>query len=455
MRNRVVIWLLALTGLLPLCVGAEEAAPRPGVIRQIDIVSLRVEPAIIRRELAVREGDVYSPAKLDESRQNLLRLGLFKSLDTQAKWDEGLQGYRVTIKADDGWFLLPLPMFGSRGGETFAGLMLMERNYFRMSEGLMFFGSYSKARSSIMTSFSLPQFFLMAGLQQSDLDQYEYADGAYNSKQFDDNQKPEDFGAITNQYRQHTDKATLTAGGRLTPWLRTSLGISLAQVEYTDPQPSSPDDAGNINSWIWSWRLGKEGRGDPATQGGAFGAFGRIFGLGMAGVKDSLKPLAAIETSPSLQGSLERGEPGFGSDESYTKGMLNFDQVTLFRDYSQLTVALKGGAGEDLPPSQRLSTSQRGLLNGVYAREYRGDRIAAASAVFTRPFFRNRIGVLNAEAFGDYAVCWQHDEPGEKEGLGFNLAYRFWRFPLPIGGGATYSIDDHNWQFSFAMGGMF
>ena len=175
----------------------------------------------------------------------------------------------------------------------------------------------------------------------------------------------------------------------------------------------------------------------------------------MAGVKDSLKPLAAVETTPALHGTLERGETWLGSDEEYTKGLLGYDQVTLFRDYSRLTIALKSGAGEDLPASEKLSTGQRGLLTGVYAREYRGDRIASGSMIFTRPFFRNRIGVLNAEAFGDYAVCRQDEEQWEKEGLGFNLAYRFWRFPLPIGGGATYSLDDKDWQFSIAVGGMF
>jgi len=42
-----------------------------------------------------------------------------------------------------------------------------------------------------------------------------------------------------------------------------------------------------------------------------------------------------------------------------------------------------------------------------------------------------------------------------KQGVCFNVVYRFWRFPLPMGGGLTYSLDDDNWQVSFAIGGMF
>jgi hypothetical protein len=336
--------------------------------------------------------------------------------------------------------------------------MLMERNYFRQSEGIMTFGSYSEGRASAMASLFLQHFFVMGGFQSSQTDEYQYDDGGYNSKQFDDSltgDKPEEFGTVTNRYEKDVDKANVAVGGRVTPWLRASAGLNLSTVAYHDAQFVAPDDSGDLVSWTASLTLGKERRLDPAARGGFFGSFGRVFGLGMAGVKDSMKPLPTTETARSLELGLERGETGLGSDSDYTKSMLTVNQATLFRDHSLLKVALKGGAGNDLPPSQELSTGQRGLLTGVYAREFRGDSLAAATAVYSRPFFRNMIGALNAEIFGDYAICQAEDNTGEKQGAGFNLAYRFWRFPLPIGAGMTYSFDDNNWQTSFAMGGMF
>jgi hypothetical protein len=93
------------------------------------------------------------------------------------------------------------------------------------------------------------------------------------------------------------------------------------------------------------------------------------------------------------------------------------------------------------------------MLYGAYAREYRGDRIAAATASYMRPFFRNMLGLLTAEVFADSARCWSRGDARDKQGVGFGAVYRFWRFPLPFGGSAAYSLDDRNWQFMFAVGG--
>jgi hypothetical protein len=454
-----VLSLLVAAILLPGFCMAEEPAPgRKRVIKQIDIVANRVDPSVIRKALAFKEGEELTDRKVEESRKNLHELSLFRSLDVESHWDETIGGERVTVKAEDGWFLLPMPMFGSRGGETFAALMLMERNYFKKSEGIMAFGSYSEGRSSAMASLFLPNFFVMGGFQSLKMDEYQYADGGYNSRPFDDSltgDEPEDFGTITNRYEKDFDKANIAMGGRITPWLRASAGLNVSTVSYDEAQIADPGDSGDFVAWTASLTLGKQRRLDPAAQGGFFGAFGRVFGLGMAGVKDSLKPLPKIETARSLELGIERGEEWMGSDSDFTKSLLTASQATLFRNRSLFTVALKGGVGNDLPPSQELSTGQRGLLTGVYAREFRGDSLAAATAVYSKPFFRNIIGALNAEIFGDYAVCQAEDSTGEKEGAGFNLVYRFWRFPLPIGAGATYSFDDRNWQASFAFGGTF
>lgn len=433
-------------------------APTNAVVRQIIIITHRVNPSVIRKELAFREGEPFSAAAADKSRQNLHRLGLLKELEIDPQWDPALDGYKVTVRADDGWFLLPMPMIGSRGGESFAALMLVERNYFRRGEGLMAFASRSDVGSMAMTAFFMPRWSLMAGGQRLSSDKYQYADGAFNAKQFEDDPKGEeagDFGVISNRYAEDMDKLYVFGSGRVSPRLQASAGFSHSAVSYHDPEYLAPDDTGDYNAWTLSLTMGPEGRGDPAMQMGALGAFGRTFGLGMAGVKEGLKPLPSIESSHRAQIALEGAETWLGSESSYTKGIAGVNQATIFRDRSVLSLNVKVAGGQDLPPSQKVSTSQRGLLTGVYAREYRGDSLAASSASYSHPFFRNILGMLNAEAFGDYAVCWDGDRNWQKEGAGFNLVYRFWRFPLPFGGGATYSFDDSNWQFSFAVGGMF
>jgi hypothetical protein len=458
MKRSLLLLVVGTAFALPVLAADDAAAPRPGVVRQIEVVVTRVDPSVIRRELAFKEGDEFTSRKVEESRKNLLKLGLLKSLEIEETWDDALDGYKVTVKADDGWFILPLPMFGSRGGESFAALMVMEQNYFCRSEGIMAAGFYAEGRYGGMASLFLPHVAFMGGVQESVIDEYQYADGGYNSKRFDEDsedEEPGDFGTVTNHYEKSARKTSFSAGGRVAPWLRLSAGLSLASVSYDDPEFSVPPDEGDYNAWNVSLNVGREGRGDPALQGGFVGAFGRIFGLGMAGVKEGLKPLPSTETTHHAGLSLERGESWLGSDADYTKGMLSASQVTIFRDRSALAISLKGGRGDDLPPSQLLSTGQRGLLAGVYAREYRGEALAAGTASFSQPFFRTVVGMLNAEVFFDYAACWADEERREKQGAGLNFAYRFWRFPLPLGTGATYSFDDENWQLSFAVGGMF
>ncbi|MDZ4199681.1 MAG: POTRA domain-containing protein [Kiritimatiellia bacterium] len=449
------LWMLIGTAAFA---GEEVAEVRPGVIREIRVEAKRTDPKVILNELTFSTGETLRQTDLDESRQNLLRLGLFRNLDLETEWEEAQDGYRVTVRADDGWFILPIPMFGSRGGDSFAALMLMERNYFRRSEGMMLWGSHSAGQSSGMLLITLPGFHALGGMAETRLNQYEYDDGAFNAKVFHDDaegQRPEDFGTVTNQYRRLVRRTYGEAGGRVSPWLRLSGGLSFSSVAYDRIQIQDPGDSGDLNAWNLTLEIGREGRGDPALQGGAFGSFGRIFGLGMAGVKESLKPLSRMETARIIRLMMERGEPGLGSDEEYTKGLAGVDQAVLFRNRSMLSISLKGAAGDRLPPSQLWATGQRGLLKGLYAREYRGESLVAGSVSWNQPFLRNRIGLMTAEVFGDYALCRNDGNSHEQSGIGLTLTYRFWRFPLPLGGGATYSFEDDNWQYSIAVGGLF
>jgi len=116
---------------------------------------------------------------------------------------------------------------------------------------------------------------------------------------------------------------------------------------------------------------------------------------------------------------------------------------------------VNGGIGDDLPESQRFATNRMNGLKGVYAREYRGDSIAVATAEYSYPLLRNNVGGLIGKGFLDLAICRQDNKQWERQGVGMEVAYKFWRFPLPLGIGITYSFDDRNLQYTLAMGGMF
>ena len=56
-----------------------------------------------------------------------------------------------------------------------------------------------------------------------------------------------------------------------------------------------------------------------------------------------------------------------------------------------------------------------------------------------------------------YVITYRRldEEDWAKQGVGVSLAYRFSRFPLPLGMSYTYCLDDEDGQISFALGGMF
>ena len=130
-----VLWILVL-----LCAafpaGAETEPTEGGIIRKIEIKGNRVRESVIRKELAFTEGDRISEAAIEKSKENLYKLGLFKTLEIEQVWDETLDGVKVTVNANDGWHVLPWPMVGSRGGNTFAALMVTEKNLLKWGEGI-------------------------------------------------------------------------------------------------------------------------------------------------------------------------------------------------------------------------------------------------------------------------------------------------------------------------------
>ena len=165
--------------------GAETEPPSGGIIRKIEIKGNRVRESVIRKELTFTEGDRISEEAIEKSKENLYKLGLFKTLEIEQVWDETLDGVKVTVNANDGWHVLPWPMLGSRGGNTFAALMVTEKNLLKWGEGITLWGMSDQESWSAIGSVYLPNIYMIGGIMQTDRTEYLYADGAYNTKDFD------------------------------------------------------------------------------------------------------------------------------------------------------------------------------------------------------------------------------------------------------------------------------
>ncbi len=445
-------WLFAAS----MAAANEFSSIEEGTVRRIDIETTRVRESVVRRELTFGEGDRLSDDDIQKSRRNLHRLNLFKTLSIESVADPDTGEIDVSISGEDGWFMLPWPMAGSRGGTRYAMLALMELNYFRRAEGMALMGMIRDDELSGLFAFSVPDYSVMIGSFAASLREYAYRDGGFNVKDFEnatDGEDAGDFGEIVNSYERETRHDNIQVVFPAGPDWRLVLGGSLVEISYDDAvQPELVEDE---KSRILSVSL-QYGKGDDTSPGPAMiGMFGRIFGLGMAAVEDELQPTRQTETHWGGRMSLDYAPEWLGSDREYVKLGGRLDRRTIFRDRSRLSLFTHCTWTSAAPDGQLPSTNRGHGLRGVYAREYRGDTLVSAGISYQRPFWTTRIGSLSANIFSEYAAAWFDGGYGAKEGVGLSLAYRFWRFPLPLGMGYTYSLDDRNGQYSFAMGGMF
>lgn len=435
-----------------LAVPASAVAFFPGnVVTSIEITGNRIDERIIRDRLAFREGDVIDAVKIEQSKLNLYSLGLFKSLDIIPERD-GSGGTRVHVDARDGWYVLPLPMFGSRGGERYVAGALLEQNILKQGERVSAFASFSDSTSRYMLFTEMNRFTLGGALERRSFTEYRYQDGAYTSQYLTERNTGDlaSLGTVVDSYETNATALRLTAGMPLAEKLRGTVGVNLSDVQYDRATVALPGESQKIRALQAGVQYGRTGA-DRELSGG----FGRIFGLGMADLEERLKPLPRTFVDYGARATVEAAGKVLGSDAEFGKVTLAGSRSVNYADRSRLSFSVKGGYGKDLPFGQLFATGRSDGLLGVYAREYRGDRMAAASAAYRRSFLRDRQGQFTGEIFGEYAACFREGQRGEKEGAGFNVAYQFWRFPLPLGFGYTYSFDDNDWRISASFGGTF
>jgi len=448
LKTIIVILLLAIFAAPVFAVNGTDE----NVITKIEITGNRIDEAIIRKNLAFKEGDTFDEAKIEKSRANLYALGLFKSLQISKLKDEISGGIKIEIGARDGWYLLPVPMFGSRGGERYFGGALLEQNALKYGERASLTASFQDSISHYALSTEVNKLTLSGSIDRRSYTEYQFQNGSYSSPIIDDDEISAlaKYGQIVNSYDKDETVLRLSAGMPLADKFRGTAGISFNDIQYSDALVSSPGDTGRINALNLGVRYGKS---DPARN--AAGIVGRIFGLGMADLQENFKPLPRITMDYGCQAAVDTAFTALGSDAQFTKVSLSASRAINYVDRSRLSVSMKTGYGVNLPFSQLFVTDRSGGMEGVYAREFRGDQIITGNISYRRSFYRNRRGQLVGELFCEYGECFFKGRQGAKEGAGCNLTYQFWRFPLPLGFGYTYSIDDNDWKVSAGFGGLF
>jgi hypothetical protein len=440
-------------GAALLTVLAATASAEP-VIQSITISGNRVRESVVKANLGFREGDRWDDSLVEKGKRNLFRLKIFKELDISAETSVSSDTVNVNVRAVDGWFILPLPMMVSQGGEQRFILLLSEQNLWRSAERMTAFSSFREGGTSLLFTVSLGDYSFTAGEKNNAVTEYAYADAGFSDKDFDrrgSNEKPGDLGTVIADYNKEVTEPLLMAGKRISEGIRASVGLKSTKVSYRQGSSGAalPDDGGTMNAVTFGMNSEERDTIRPND------SLGRMFGLGMAEVKELIRTGKREPSAWLWNIGVENSGRLLSSDLPYTKTTLSLARKTVFSRRNTLTASTRFSAGTSLPSSQMPATNQENGLRGYYAREFRGDSAVNSYLSYAHPLYMTMTGYFVIESFYDWGVCFFDGARRDRQGTGLNLSYRFWRFPLPIGFGFTYSFDDENWQTSFSVGGRF
>ncbi len=424
---------------------AQSDSPEGHIISTITVTGCRICPDIVLNKIPIKVGQPWS-AKLESDAINELnKMGIFKEVAISSQYDSSVDGVVVNINAHDGWFLLPLPLIAGGSGGGGMSLMLISGNLFKQGENIMLGGGNINGASSGMLGVMLDGWSINASGGSSKQTEGVYADGAYS---LNNNSSTSNASPVVNSYTRKSATSSFELRREIAE--NNTIGLSFSQAQYDfSGSATVPDAHGMHNALGVSYEYRHDTQEGVSSQPMGFGV---MFGMGLSGLDEMLKPLPATEREETFGLKLVRAGEFIGSDYDYTLFCANLRETWEFTDRDRFSVSLQGLKGWDLPRTQLISNTNNQLLYGTYKRDWRGDKAISSVASYTYYLRRTKRGVLAAEPFAEIASVWDGDSPQTQSGAGLSFIYKFWRFPMPLGLTVTRSFHDNDWGVS-AMAG--
>lgn len=124
---------IALASLLLLSL---RSLAQPAEISEIRLVGNNVtQELVIRREMVIAEGDPVDLERIERSRQNIMDLGLFTSVETRL--EPGPEGPVLIVEVDEKFYILPIPQVDAQPDGDFSyGGELRFDNLFGLNQRL-------------------------------------------------------------------------------------------------------------------------------------------------------------------------------------------------------------------------------------------------------------------------------------------------------------------------------
>ena len=441
-------------------------------ISRVTVTRNRTKLSVLEPRIVLKEGQPFRQSDLIHTQRNLHAMRLFKKVEIEPRLnDRG--GVDIEIRAEDGWYIVPIPFVFGGGGGSGAALTLSERNYFGWNESLYALGSLNSEGSGERLGASYDRWSGNVGYNQKTFTQYGYSNGSFNTDNFLESSRnltdPAKYGTVVSSFDKSVQSGSASLQYTLSPNWRAGLGFTESLVGYSQQTGIVPNDAGHQN-WAgarlnWSALvLGARGAGGwgvpspwSAGGGGMGDMIGSIFGLGLADVGERIRPLPEPRLRLGAGAATDVGTAALGSDFDFTRCTLESSAQWEFTQRHTLSLRVVGTQGFGLPFSQEIPTNGALGMRGTYVREFVGTEGVGTSLAGSYLLHQSRRGVLSVDAFVESATVQggAFGGGGTLNGVGGGLHYTFWRFPLPLGLGYSYSLTDRNGQISFAAGGRF
>jgi outer membrane protein assembly factor BamA len=403
----------ALAGVVVLAWLVLASAPAPvfaqerGVITEIRFVGNKhTQPQILLQEMVVKAGDLIDPERIEQSRQAIMDLGLFKSVDVALIPDA--MGEVLEITVSEKYYIIPLPKLDrSADGDVSYGGQLTVDNLWGLNQKLKL--RYKAERGCCENSRTVSTYSL----------EYEYPRVAGT-----------DYGMGMTLIHEATPQADLDLLGGVVSEYEENLDSVAAGVSHWLGRRDGPSSGWSVGlSGFWRHLTYRQQGGIPIVYGPEK-AVGVTLSLGYTKVHDLLYSRDGLEFGISSEHGLE----SLGSDVPYSRSQLYYRQYRPVGNTPHTNVDLQvrlGVTGGDVPIdefSYGLGGSRD--LRGYDKSSIEGRSFFVANVEYLRPLFGHPAarGVLFMDVGNAYADNRLVDLGDLHTSAGVGLRYKFKAF---------------------------
>ncbi len=351
----------------------------------------------------VKVGQTLTGEMVEQARNNLLSVGLFKTVNIY--WEElvstGGYGVRLVIAAKDNLSWIIAPIFAYSSTNVGGGLAYAESNAFGKNKKFLVLGEYTTAQRLLFVAWLDPQIHNTRWYYRVDLllrgdSIVEYARGHTFDPRVERSTDVDTFGA------------GILAGLNITRHFHMDLRF---KVYYDNVHPSScyntinKDGSGTpdvvAEQGGWCRQASSSGWDNTLTLNVAYDGRSKVYG-----VPHGLKIEAIYQYGPTWLGT------------RYNYHLLSADGMYAWRFFKEHSLTLKAATDIffDAPFKLEVETGGADNMRGRIYRQYRGDTDVRASLEYVLPLFTVWGLSTRLIAFYDTNLTWFRDLPSQSNG---------------------------------------